>query len=230
MSNTPEPAPAPRPSGRRWAVLAPALLLVLGSGAAHGLLTHRWEQPNEITKDTLEGLPLTIADWDGTPLPLDPDYIPAPEDGAVLFRRYVNRVNGDAVLVYLSGGKPGPIGSAHCPDSCYPGAGYTFAAPMIKKTISTHSGSRSHDFKVATFSKTERATPMHVRVFWAWSSTGDWSTPNQPRVTFAKDRRLYKLYVIRQLARNNDPLETEPAMGFAQLMIPELEKSLFKAE
>jgi hypothetical protein len=229
MSVTPEPVP-PRSGSRRWVVFAPALLLVLGSGAAHGLLTHRWEQPDDVTPETLGRLPVTIADWDGNPLPVDADYVPAPEDGAVLLRRYVNRVSGDAVLVYLTGGKPGPIGSAHCPDSCYPGAGYKFAAPIAKKTITTHAGSRSHEFRVATFSKTERATPTHVRVFWAWSSTGDWSTPDQPRVTFAKHRRLYKLYVIRLLVRNTEPLETEPAVGFAQLLIPELEKSLFKAD
>jgi hypothetical protein len=148
-------------------------------------------------------------------------------DGAVLLRRYVNRVNGSAVLVFLTVGRPGPVVSSHCPDSCYPGAGFDCVAPVAKRTIDV---SGPQEFLTATFSKANRASPIHVRVFWAWSGTGQWSVPDRPRMTFAKYPRLYKLYVIRQLVRPTEPMDGDPITGFVQALVPELDRTLFRAE
>jgi hypothetical protein len=199
--------------------------LVLGGGVAHGLLTDRWAAPDGADASWLDRVPLTVGDWDGTPVEMDHDQLPQAGSGDILLRRYVHRASGAAVMLFLTAGRAGPIVSAHQPDSCYPGAGFSFAAPVTKRAV--RAGTRSDEFRVATFSKTERASPLYVRVYWAFSGSGDWRAPDSPRLAYAGQRRLYKMYVIRQLAKASEPLDDDPAVPFIQAIAPELEKSLF---
>ena len=69
--------------------------------------------------------------------------------------------------------------------------------------------------------------PLHYRVFWSRSGSGDWEAPDYPRVAFARYQRLYKVYVIRRLLKPEEPLEGDPAIRFIQVLLPELKKALF---
>jgi hypothetical protein len=200
---------------------------VLGAGLAHGLITDRWGPPDTGGKEALARVPTTIGDWDGTPIELDPNQLPVTDPGEMLLRRYVNRVTGSSVTLFLTVGRPGPVATSHTPESCYPGAGFSYAVPTAARSIPTGPDGRPQQFRVATFSKTETASPLHVRVFWSWSATGAWQTPAYPRLTFARQRRLYKLYVIRPLLRPTEPLDDDPALSFIQALVPELDRALF---
>jgi Protein of unknown function (DUF3485) len=214
-------------SGSRPLWYATLFATVLGTGLAHGLLTDRWAPPVAEDAAHLGRLTMAVGDWDGSNSAADPDRIPQIRDGEGLLRRYVNRKSGDVVTVYLSVGPAGPMVSGHMPESCYPGAGYRLAAPVGKHAFLEGSSSAPQDFRVANFNKTERAEPIHLRVFWAWSADGDWKVPDYPRLAFARQRRVFKLYVIRQAVRDDEPLASDPAARFLQVLVPELKKTFF---
>ena len=69
------------------------------------------------------------------------------------------------------------------------------------------------DFWTARFIKSgPSADPL--RIFWAWSAAGNWSAPTNPRWTFGGAPFLCKLYVIRQMAKQDEPMEKEEALDF----------------
>lgn len=211
----------------RFVLLATVFALVAGTGIVHGLLTDRWASRPAEQAVALDDVPMTIEDWDGAPAELDQDQLPVVDGGKAILRRYVNRVNGTVVTLFLTTGPAGTIIASHTPESCYPGAGFHFAGPALKRSIPTGPDARPQEFRVLTFSKTERASPVHVRVFWGWSVAGDWQNPDYPRLTFAGKRRLHKVYVIRQLARPGEPVDHDPALPFIQALVPQLRKTLF---
>jgi hypothetical protein len=212
-----------RPLTSRLALFAVVVALLAGMGVAHGLLTDRWATPD--TSVALDRLPFAVGDWDGTPV--DPaEGLPAGEAGSILLRRYINRVNGSAVTLFLTTGRAGPIAAAHAPDSCYPGAGFACPDPVVQRPVVDADGAPVGEFRVADYSKTERASPLRVRVFWGWTDAGLWQAPADPRMAFVGKRRLYKMYVIRQLLREGEPLEGDPAIPFIQALAPELKKSV----
>jgi hypothetical protein len=214
-----------RPAARA-ALIATAFAALAGMGLAHGLLTDRWAADPAAQGPPLDRVPLAVGDWDGATIDATPDQLPASEPGTVLLRRYVNRVNGAAVTLFLTVGRPGPIVASHAPDSCYPGAGFACDGPIVRQSVAPEGGGRANQFRVAEYSKTERASPLHLRVFWGWSADGAWQTPDYPRLAFAGKKRLYKLYVIRQLPKGGEPLDDDPAVAFLRALTPELQKTL----
>ena len=212
-----------RPLMSRLALFAVVVALLGGMGVAHGLLTYRWAPPD--TYVPLDRLPFTIGDWDGTTVDAG-DVLPGFQDGTVMLRRYVNRVNGDALTLYLTAGPTVPMLSSHTPEACYPGAGFSRADPIITKNVVTGPGSRTNQFRVADYSKTERASPMRVRVFWGWTSGGAWQASADNRWAFAGRRHIYKMYVIRPLLKDGEPLDEDPTLSFLQVLIPELGSEL----
>jgi Protein of unknown function (DUF3485) len=204
--------------------------MLIGTGIAHGVITDRWSGSADphAQAAAYARIPTTIEDWDGSPVETVKAYLPPELVQDSLLRRYVNRVDGSVVIVYLRGGRPGPIVAEHSPDSCYPGAGYEFLAPPARRSILAGPSARPQQFWVANFSKTERAEPVYGRIFWSWSGSGTWETPDYPRLAFAHFRKLYKVYVVRQLLKAAEPLEdNDPAIRFIQVLVPELEKALF---
>jgi hypothetical protein len=203
--------------------------ILIASGLAHGLITDRWSDPPDphAQAAAFARIPMVIDDWDGGSIDTEEAQLPQEQVGSALLRRYVNRVDGSAVTVFLSGGRPGPMVAAHLPESCYPGAGYHLVTPQAKHSVLAGPSSPSAQFWVANFSKTERAVPVHLRVFWSWSGSGNWEIPDHARLAFAHYHKLYKLYVIRNLSKAEEPLENDPAIGFIKVLVPELEKALF---
>ncbi|MHB1424366.1 MAG: exosortase-associated EpsI family protein [Gemmataceae bacterium] len=206
---------------------AALLALILGGGVVYGLVTDRWAPAAEEVWPNLERLSLTIGPWDGRAIETDPEEFPPTTPEALLLRRYVHRVNGTVVTLFLTAGRPGPMVSAHQPDSCYPGAGYQFAEPMTTRSLAVGPTDAPLEFRVATFSKTERALPIFLRVYWSFSASGEWRMPDNPRLAFAGQRRVYKLYVIRQLKRGEEPLDGDAAESFLRDLAPEMQKVIF---
>jgi hypothetical protein len=203
--------------------------LLLVTGVAHGLLTARWSEPEdpEAQRKAFARLPLVIEDWDGKSLQGDENPLPQAPFGGDVVRRYVNRIDGSVVTLYLAGGRSGPVAADHPPEGCYTGAGYTLVAPKVQRTVLRGPSSPSAQFWVANFSKAERARPVQVRLFWAWSGSGNWEAPKYPRLAFAHYDKLYKLYIVRSLLKADEPLESDPALRFIQVLVPELKKALF---
>jgi hypothetical protein len=223
-------APNTPPPGRRLngqvGLYAAAFVVLAATGAVHGLLCDRWAPADAGDAALLDRVPASVGDWDGTTIDQGLNEVLRTTPGNVLLRRYVNRTTGAVVTLFLTTGQAGPIVASHSPDSCYPGAGYSFAAPMKKHAVTAGPDDRRHEFWVADFSKTERASPLCVRVFWAWTPDGTWQVPDSPRLTFAGRKRLFKMYVIRQMLREGEGLEGDPAIPFIQAVAPELQRTL----
>jgi hypothetical protein len=145
----------------------------------------------------------------------------------VLFRsRYVNRTDGTAVQVMLTRGRPGPMVIRHLPTECYVSSGFELVE-QPKRYFSESPGKVADEFWVATFKKSAEVVPTIVRVYWSWTGTGRWSTPPQPRLTFAHEHVLYKLYVVRPLLHENDELEDSPVHNFIKVFTDSMRESFF---
>jgi hypothetical protein len=203
------------------------LVTVLASGAAAGLCAGRWGSSQTVHSAVarLDRVPLSLdAAWDvqeGSPMS-EREIAVAEVDG-YLSRRYVHRRTGAIVSVRLLCGRPGPI-CVHTPEICYAGAGFTEIRHGQSYTAPTESSCR---FQVRDFRKDNVATPTVLRVFLSWGQKGEWSIPANPRFAFAGKPYLYKLYVVREMAKADEPIEQDPATDLIKSLIPQLQEKLF---
>jgi Protein of unknown function (DUF3485) len=200
-------------------LLAAAGLLVVAA-VTHGLRTDRWGPPGDLVAAAaqLEHLPLKIGGWEGAPLEVDARQIAAAQVAGHLSRRYVHRSTGAEVSILILCGRPGPV-SVHTPDVCYGGAGYQ-AGPIEKRQLA-----RGDTTWTALFTKSGPA-PDWLRINWTWNDGSGWQAADTPRVSFARSKLAYKLYVVRRCARPDEPLEGDPSLDFLTLLLPELQSCL----
>jgi hypothetical protein len=211
----------------RFLPIAVATALILVAGLLHGLWTDRWSLSDEPAASAalLETMPLEkVGSWTMAKLdPLPPQDLAIGEIKGYLNRSAVDKHTGEAVTLLMVCGRPGPI-AVHTPDVCFGGAGYDLL-DQSKKTIKI-GGSRTIECWVGQFRKSG-TLPSFVEIYWTWSSDGRWLAPDEPRMTFAGERRLFKLYAIRSLARGDLRRELNPIEDFLSALVPELDRRLF---
>jgi hypothetical protein len=212
--------------------LSAVLLLVL-NGALHGLLTQRWggltEAAAEAAADRLRDVPLQVGSWDGHFVETEATTMPEEMVGHNVSIRYVHRVTGDVVLVYLACGPKASI-VGHTPLECYPANGYRTSVPQDRVGPLPELGPNAPDLLAATFSHGQPPAVTHVRVFWCWRTpTGRWQAPDNPRRTFRASSLLYKCYVIRQPVSPAEPLSKDACMALFKDLVPELDRVLTAA-
>jgi hypothetical protein len=213
---------------RQTLALVSVFALVLLSGLAHGLWTNRWATTAgpEAGAARLESLPMTLGEWDGQAQEMNPRELALAEVSGYVKRQYVNRRTGSVVSLLMVCGRPGPV-AVHSPSVCYAGAGYE---PVGATAKHAEPGTPPDEFWVSQFRKAEAAVPVNLRLWYAWNATGTWQAADNPRVTFARYPILYKMYVVRELPRADEPLEEDPSVDFLRLLLPEIQKaSLFRA-
>jgi hypothetical protein len=141
--------------------------------------------------------------------------------GGYFYARFVNRRDGNAVVVFLVGGPPGPV-AIHTPDVCYQASGYEVRA---QERVTVGDPRRAGgEFWSADLIKNRTALENRLHILWSWSATGAWSVPDSPRLTFARCPLLYKLYVL------GDRPESESAATarvFVSEFLPQLQMTLF---
>jgi len=212
----------------RYLPVLAALALLVAYGVAEGLWTNRWVESHEVEQavDRLKAIPKTIGAWEGHDRELTARTVARAEMDGYVLRQYVNKKTGQAVQVLLVCGRPRPT-SQHSPEVCYEGAGYTQDGDKQHQEIKVEGREQPAQFWVARFKKTG-AMPDPLRIAWSWSATGNWLAPSDPRVDFAWDGVLYKLYVSHLLAGMDEPRE-DPNTDFLKVFLPELGKCLFPA-
>jgi Protein of unknown function (DUF3485) len=203
-----------------------AALLLAGSGAVHGLWTDRWTlNPEQVTKaaERLALVPATIGKWDGTDIDMNTD--PKLGLAGVLARRFVHQENGKVVTIYLACGRPGPT-CVHSPDACYTADGYREAETPRRITVPSD-GRTLSEFWTARYVRQRAAEQTNLRIFWSWHTSDGWKVADNPRIAFAGEALLHKLYVIRELANPIEPADGEVCAEFMRELLPELEQKLF---
>jgi hypothetical protein len=206
-----------------------ALALLAVSGLAHGLLTSRW-QPSEAlaaARSRVPLVPLTIGGWQGRDLPTDPEAFAQARAEAYWMRHYQEGPDGPGVTAILMCGQTGPL-AVHTPDICYPSAGYAMTAPETHIDIPLPGAKRPAQLWTAVFRKELPTGSNQLRLFWTWNASGSWQAPASPRLAFAGEPAIFKLYVVHELVAG-EPLDRDLALEFLVQLLPALNKTLFSA-
>ena len=132
------------------------------------------------------------------------------------FQAYLNRVytqpgSGVAVSVMVLYGEPGDIG-AHDPTVCYAGSGWQLDGFPRKVTVGEADTGKPpvSELWSARFRRQEDS----LQVYWGWGTNGEWRAADNPRFTFARHRRIYKVYAQRMVANTAPPSTTDPLAEF----------------
>lgn len=195
------------------------IALITMTGVVRGKWSGRWVGAalGDAPRHRLSTIPLSVGDWNGEAVSLDERELKLARVEKSFVRRYVHRQTGDVVTVMLLGGQPGPI-SVHTPDVCYRGSGFE----EVGDAVSYSAGSEgSPQFRVRAFQK-QSPMPFLIRVFYCWTVQGDWISPEFPRLAFAGEPVLYKLYLIREVARLGDVSSDDPAIRLFEALQPHI--------
>jgi Protein of unknown function (DUF3485) len=204
-----------------------ALVLIVGFGMAEGMWTNRWslsEGPEQASAK-LAAIPKNVGDWEGQDQELGARQIARAEITGHVMRQYTHKGTGAILQVLLVCGRSGPT-ALHPPDICYAGAGFSKAGPLAAEVFEGTGLQVAPGFWRGRFVK-PGPEPESLRICWAWNATGAWKASENPRWEFAKNRYLYKLYVVRPLSKADEPLADDPTPEFMRLFLPEVQKCLF---
>jgi hypothetical protein len=210
----------------RYLPAAAALVLLLVAGLVHGFWTDRWTVSKATAEAAvrLQHLPLAVGDWQGENVEVD-----TRETEAItghLYRRYVNRSNGNQVTIVLLCGLPGPV-SIHTPDVCYRAGGFDVAEP-VKVKVAAEPPGPDGEFWAADLHKATATEEVRQRIYWSWSATGAWTAPDDdPRGLFAGQPVLFKLYAVRDLAAGDKLRDDDPCAELLRQLMPQMKKTLF---
>lgn len=197
------------------------VVLLAAYGVAEGLWSDRWITSPALAESQgrLDRLPLAVGPWEGEDLELSSRQITVGELKAHLLRRYVHATSGEALTVLAVCGKPGPI-AVHSPQMCFGGSGFAPKGARVRYEVEGQAGPA--EFWSERYEK-PGALPEYLRVYYGWNDFGGWRAADNPRLTFAPARALYKLYVTRRMAQPDEPAESDPVPEFLRLLVPRLD-------
>jgi hypothetical protein len=198
-----------------------AVLVVLGTGLAHGLWTNRWLNSDEpgASAARLDNLPLDIGDWHGRELKMDPGSLAIGQIVNFKSRVYANLQTRAEFNVLVVCGRPGPI-SVHTPEVCFPGAGFQIVSEPLRVSLPLADDLPEAEFKTARFKRQNSSDGTEMEAFWAWTTDGRWQAPNSPRWTFGRFPALYKVYVTHKVAAGGE--SPEESLKIARAFMIEL--------
>jgi hypothetical protein len=201
------------------------LVVVIGSGVGHGIWAGRWKASDapERAAARLAQVPKTFGSWVGEDQELDARQIHVADITGYLSRQYVDQRTGNVVSLLIVCGRPGPV-SVHTPDVCYRGIGYGQSGPKERGKVASMEDA---EYFALRLSKQRAAMPQSLRILYTWGVNGKWSAPDNPRMTFFRAPALYKVYVIRELPKPDEPLEGDPTLEFLAALLPRIQKTLF---
>jgi hypothetical protein len=194
------------------------------SGTVSGLWVHRWAGTAELEAATarMAAIPAAVGDWDAREGEVSAREVEGAQAAGILRREYVNRRTGATLSLLVVCGRAGPV-AVHTPDVCYRNSGYAEVGEATQVAVPGAEGSR---LLVRRFQK-QSAVPVQLRVWYCWSAGGEWEVPDNPRIHFAREPVLYKLYVSRELPRPDEPLDNDPVKEFLRDLIPQVKPALF---
>ncbi len=198
--------------------------VLAAAGVAHGYLTDRWElNEGQVAKlQALAAVRPALGDWAGEDVPVDETQTP----GFKTFcRRYTQAGSGRTVVTTVAVGRPGKV-STHTPEFCFPGSGFELAGDIERREL-TVGESGLAQFYTAVFARKKATGTEALRVRWTWSTDGHWSAPDYPRLAFAREPVLLKLYVVHAVPAEGQEEDGKVYEEFAARFLKELNGRLF---
>jgi Protein of unknown function (DUF3485) len=209
-----------------------SLGLILAAGTVYGIRVERWGASPELVAATarLSRVPTVVGDWVGSDFE-QTDAARLIENGTItgmVSRQYRNRKTGESVALMVVCGKPGPI-ATHTPEICYGNRGYVAAASPERLSVTNGAASGPAELWLGHFKRTKDAVPESLLISWTWRAAvaGNWTAVDNPRVTFAPYRALYKIYIVRQASPEDPRPDQKQCIDFLNVLLPTLESSLF---
>ncbi|MCA9036680.1 MAG: exosortase-associated EpsI family protein [Planctomycetaceae bacterium] len=207
---------------REFLLLGSGIVIVLACAIADYVLKAQTSDPFYLQQaaERIQNLPATIGDWTSTDGEIsDREKRLADIEGS-LRREYRHRSTGYSVMLTIISGKAGPM-TVHPPTACFQGIGYSIRSVPTVAVVRDATGTSS-ELNRASFSREENDLSEVVRVFWGWSSDGNWQSPANPRFAFRGQPGLYKLYVVdRSSGGSNDLQQAEAFLHDALPVIRE---------
>ena len=209
---------------QRILVIISACVVLVASGVVHGVWTDRWSDQGDLaeTAQRLEQLPMTIGAWHGNVVEMERD--PNSSLAGMIARRYVNASNGKGVTILLACGRSGAV-CTHTPDVCYAGSGYEVEKPR-RFALPSNSAQAPPEFWTARFVRERANGKSQLRIFWSWHGSESWQVADYPRVRFAGEKVLYKLYLIREMVQPDEPFDGDACVEFMQDLLPAFRNSV----
>ena len=184
--------------------LAPVagVALLMGAGLMHRTQTAALRDPAVLAAaaERLAAAPRSFDGWTAESLDLTDAQLRMAEATGGFARRYVGPDGEGPIEVMLLTGPQGPI-SVHPPTVCFRGAGYRQCSPVGAVSAADLSpaaapgSDEAAAFAAASFEKEIDGRPFRIRTYWGWGTGAGWDAPDMPRVAFAGEPFLYKLYV-----------------------------------
>lgn len=203
--------------------------LIAAGGVAHGLMTNRWDRPNEskVIAERFESFPRRVGEWElKSTNEMSAKTLKMLECDGYLTRTYVNGVTRETVTVAVLLGPPGPMG-VHTPEICYSSHKYSIEQPRQAAEFTGTDGESDELWRL-----TLRSRDLHshrLRVYYGWSTDGTWQATASPRFSFAGDPFLVKLQIAGQVSRADDSTTPDPCLSFLEEFTPQLRRHLFAA-
>jgi hypothetical protein len=203
------------------------IVLLCGYGIAEGVLANRWRGSEALDQAAarLTGVPRNVGEWEGTDQEMNPrEFVVAELRGAV-WRHYTHRRSGEAVTVLLVCGRGGPV-AVHTPDVCFAGQGFALQGRAERRSLTTTAGPA--EFHAGRFEKPGPVGAEACAVLWAWTVDGAWEAPTNPRVRYAREQAVYKLYLIHVVGyQPGAPAANVVLTDFASAFVPAVHDALF---
>ncbi len=172
-------------------------LALLGATAcADAILNRGLSDPHALSAAAvrLQQLPETIGLWTSTAQEIDERELRLGEIAGYVRRQYRHAETGRTVVLTILCGAAGPL-SVHPPTACFEGVGYSLiSGPSVSGIIDDTA--KTVTFNKASFRLQGSAVSEVVRVFWGWSTAGEWDAPANPRLSFRGSPVLFKLYTV----------------------------------
>lgn len=203
-------------------LLIACLGLTIFSGILRGRIDYRWGVSEEFqaAADKVNAMPTVIGGWKTEKLnKLDDQAKNMLRCTGDVFGSYTNR-QGERVSVTVLVGPAGPL-AIHTAEVCYGSSNFTLLEGGQRKVVTDSEGTE-HEFAVATFEE-NNAGKRPLKVYYAWSSGGNWEAPKAPRSAFAGTPMLYKIQIATNIDGRSEG-EMDPAEKFLSQNLHKLQE------
>jgi hypothetical protein len=201
-------------------------VVIVAVGFVHGMWTERWNPSQELDDAIahLNDLPERVGAWQAQPIEIDAKALQQAGAAGHWLRRFTHARTGASVTIILLCGRTGQM-AVHRPEHCYRGSGYEMSAPAANQTLDLGEQG-SAQFWTARFVKDDPGNPAQLRIFWSWLAGGAWQAPESPRLTFAGQTVLFKLYAVREDTGPKQPVENDSCLELLLALLPEITRSI----
>jgi hypothetical protein len=220
-------------SGMQLAVLGVAVAAVAAATIVQGRWSERWVPVSrdavvEAARLLEERFPQRFGEWElERELESDPKELAAAGAVGHISRLYRNTRTKSRVSAFIVCALPYDA-SAHTPDRCYPGAGFTIGESEHRVKVPLGEGHQAEAL-TGTFQKSGQT----LRIFWSYGiegKTGDgrveWVAPQLPRIALSGEPAVYKLYAIADQTRIGTSQSMIDCESFIAQLAPALDSAL----